>query len=93
LRISQEQALRLLTDGAINRNDFEGDAERILGAGTIADRAVFNIRELRIGDKIVNDLKATVVHRQTEPIVIGENVLRQFGDYSINREKRQIIFK
>jgi peptidoglycan-associated lipoprotein len=93
LRISQEQALRLLTDGAINRNDFEGDAERILGAGTIADMAVFNIRELRIGDKILNDLKATVIHRQSEPIVIGENVLRQFGEYTINREKSQIIFK
>jgi len=93
LRISLDQAMKLLTDGAINRNDFEGDAERILGAGTIADRAVFNIRELRIGDKTVNNLKVTVHHRQTDPLVIGENVLRQFGEFSINKDKRQIIFR
>ena len=93
LQVSLEQALKLLTDGAINRNDFEGDAERILGAGTIANRAEFNIRELRIGNKTVNNLKATVIHRQTEPITIGENILREFGEFTINREKRQIIFK
>jgi peptidoglycan-associated lipoprotein len=93
LRISLEQALKLLTDGAINRNDFEGEAERVLGAGTIADRAVFNIRELRIGDKTVNNLKATVIHRQTNPFYIGENVLRNFGEFTINEEKKQIIFK
>lgn len=93
LRISLDQAMKLLTDGAINRNDFEGDAERILGAGTIADRAVFNIRELRIGDKIVNNLKVTVYHRQTDPLIVGENVLRQFGEFSINKDKRQIIFR
>jgi len=93
LRMSLEQAMKLLTDGAINRNDFEGDAERVLGAGTISDLAVFNIRELRIGDKIANNLKVTVHHRQTDPLVIGENVLRQFGDFSINRNNRQIIFR
>ncbi|MBE0661209.1 MAG: OmpA family protein [Bacteroidales bacterium] len=93
LQVSLEQALKLLTDGAINRNDFEGDAQKILGAGTIANQAVFNIRELRVGDKIVNDLKATVSHRQIEPLAIGENVLNQFGTYSINKEKNQIIFK
>lgn len=91
--VSLEQALKLLTDGAINRNDFEGDAERILGAGTIANRAVFNINELRIGDRTVNNIKATVIHRQTHPIVIGENILREFGEFTINQEKRQIIFR
>lgn len=93
LNVSLEQALKLLTDGAINRNDFEGDAERILGAGTIVDKAVFNIGELRIGDKIVNNLKATVIHRQTDPLVIGEGVLGQFGEFTINKDQRQIIFK
>jgi predicted aspartyl protease len=92
LRISLEQALRLLTEGAINRNDFEGDAERILGDGSIADRAVFNIRELRIGDKMLKDLKVTVFHRQTEPLIIGENILKEFGALSIDKEKRQIIY-
>ncbi|HHN47816.1 MAG TPA: hypothetical protein ENN08_02600 [Bacteroidales bacterium] len=92
LRISLEQALRLLTEGAINRNDFEGDAERILGEGTITDRAVFNISELRIGNKTLENIKVTVIHRQTEPLVIGENVLKDYGELNIDRDKQQIIF-
>ncbi len=93
MSISLDQALKLLNDGAITRNDFEGDAEKILGAGTISDRSVFTIRELRIGDKIVNDLKVTVNHRQTEPLSIGESILSQFGEFTVNKDKRQIIFK
>ncbi len=91
--ISLEQALRLMRDGAIDRNDFEGEAVRILGGGTIADRAVFNIRELRIGNRALSNLKVTVLHRQTDPLIIGENVLRQVGEFSIDKEKRQIIFR
>ncbi|NLN94864.1 MAG: OmpA family protein [Bacteroidales bacterium] len=93
IELSLDQALKLLNDGAINRNDFEGDAEKIIGAGTIADKAVFTIRELRIGDKTVKDLKATINHRQSDPLSVGENILNQFGEFTINKENRQIIFK
>lgn len=91
--ISLEQALRLMRDGAVNRNDFEGDATRILAGGTIADRAVLNVRELSIGNRTLSNIKVTVLHRQTDPLMIGENVLRQAGEFTIDKEKRQIVFR
>ncbi|MDZ4204535.1 MAG: OmpA family protein [Bacteroidales bacterium] len=91
--VSLDQAMKLLLDGAINRNDFEGDAEKVLGAGSIANNAIFSIREIRVGKKTTINLKATVVHKQADPLMLGENILKQFGEYSIDRNKKQIIFK
>ncbi len=91
--VSLDQAMKLLLEGAINRNDFEGNAEQVLRAGSISDGAVFTIKELRIGKNTVKNLKAKVAHLQIDPLVLGEEVLHQFGTYSIDKDKKQISFK
>ncbi len=91
--LSLDQAMKLLLDGAINRNDFEGKAEIILGSGTIANNAIVNIREIKVGKKVINNIKMSVLHKQTDPVMLGENMLKQFGDYTFDRSKNQIIFK
>ena len=43
--MSPPEALRLLTAGAISKEDFEGDVTKIIGEGYIADKAVFHWHE------------------------------------------------
>jgi peptidoglycan-associated lipoprotein len=93
LNISLDFALKMLKDGAITKNDFEGDVTKILAEGTIVDRAAFYIKEIRIGNKTVNDVAATVIHNQEVPVVMGENTLKMFGNYKINKEKSEISFE
>ena len=92
LYISQEYALKLLKDGVIDKTDFQGEATKIIGEGTIADKAVFIIREMRIGRNTVKDIEATV-NRKTNGIRFGENTLKRFGDFSIDSKKSLIIFQ
>ncbi|MFH1295729.1 MAG: OmpA family protein [Bacteroidota bacterium] len=91
--ISSAEAIRLLTSGAIDRNDFVGDATQLIGEGFIANKAIFNIREMRIGKSVARDLKATVNQKLKNQIYFGPGTLRQFGAYSVDASENKIIFE
>jgi peptidoglycan-associated lipoprotein len=93
LTVSLEQTLKLLQDGAIGKSDFKGDAEKILAEGSVADKAVFTIKEMRIGDKTINNIEAIVSHRLKVPMMFGETILSKFSNFTIDEKKKQLIFK
>ncbi|MCF8365867.1 MAG: OmpA family protein [Bacteroidales bacterium] len=91
--ISLGSALRLLKEGAINKNSFVGDPEQILGNGTIANRSIFKAENMRIGGITIYDLEIQVDHQLSSQMVLGEITLGEFGDFQIDEEKKQIIFE
>lgn len=91
--ISTAEAVRLLTSGAIDRNDFIGDATQLIGEGTVANGAIINIREMRIGKNVARDLKATVNQKLKNQIYFGPNTMRQFGAFSVDADDAKIIFE
>lgn len=91
--ISLGSALRLLKEGAITKNDFEGDPELILGGGTIANRAVFRAETLRIANQTLYNVEIQVDHQLKAQMYIGQLTLDQIGEFEINEEKQEIIFK
>lgn len=91
--ISLQKALEWLNKGMIDRNSFEGETERVLQAGTIANRAVFNINEIRIGNRTIKDVQFMVNHRAVQDLVFGHQLLSRFGAYEFNTESRELIFK
>ncbi len=91
--ISTAEAVRLLTSGAIDRNDFIGDATQLIGDGTIANKAVINIREMRMGKNVARDLKATVNQKLKNQIYFGPNTMKQFGIYSVDEAETKILFE
>jgi len=93
LSFSVEQVLKLLKDGAIGKTDFAGDANKILGNNTVADKAVFNVAEINIANKSAFDLEATVLQKQKPGVMMSESVLKRFGKYTIDKDKKQIIFQ
>lgn len=91
--ISTSEALRLLKNGVIDKDDFEGDPTKIIGEGTIADKSVFNIRELRVGRNTIYDVKATVSQKLKTSVMFGENTLKLFGRFTIDPDNSKIIFE
>lgn len=91
--ISLGSALRLLKEGAIDKNDFEGDPEQVLGEGTIANRAIFKVKDLRIGNTTLHDVEVQVDHQLKAQMMIGEITLSEIGNFVIDDEKKQIIFE
>ena len=92
-QVSLEKALEMLDEGLIDKDDFEGNPTEILANNSIRNNSVFLIDEIRIGAKTIYDVKFTVLHRQTNPIVIGREVMDRIGRYTINEEEKEIKFK
>jgi len=91
--ISLEKALDLLKWGAISKDSFEGDPEEILANNTIANRAIINIKEIRIANKTVKDVQLKVTHKLNYELVFGDDFLKQFGNYSYNTETKKLSFE
>lgn len=93
LQVSLEQALSLLRSGAISKTDFLGNPDEVLAGGTIAHKAEFTLKEIRIANQQITNIKAKVNHSLEVPMYFGDLILKQFGTYTIDQEKKQIIFK
>ncbi|MBI9034105.1 MAG: OmpA family protein [Bacteroidales bacterium] len=92
-QISQEQTLKFLNEGAISKDDFLGDPEKILGQGLVADKAQFIIREMRIANITITDVEFTVNHKLEVPVTIGEEAMKQFGTFRLDEQNFKIIFE
>ncbi|NOX84616.1 MAG: OmpA family protein [Chlorobi bacterium] len=88
--ISLEKALDLLKWGAISKEDFEGDPEKILANNTIADRAIINFKEITITNKTVKDVKIRVNHKLRYGLVFGDSLLKRFGKFSFNPKTKTL---
>jgi peptidoglycan-associated lipoprotein len=90
--ISPVVTLKLLKDGVIDKTSFDGDPTTILGDGTVADKAVLTLKEIRIGKNTVKDVKA-IVNKKIQSLQFGDNLLKKFGTYSIDDTTSEIIFE
>jgi len=90
--ISPVEAVKLLKNGVIDKNDFQGDPSKVIGEGTIADKAVFTVKELRVGKNTIRDIPV-VVNKKISSIRFGENTLKKFGEFVIDSQRNLIQFK
>jgi hypothetical protein len=91
--ISLSSALGLLRDGYITKDDFEGNPEKVLAGGTIANNAKFIISDLKIGLRSEYDIRVTVDSKYDLPLTIPASVMKRFGDYTIDRDKNMLFFE
>jgi len=91
--MSEATALRLLKDGRISRDNFEGDVEKILGTGTVANGAILTLKEIRIANKSLTNVKVKVMQKMVEQWVIGKKTLEQMGSFEFDTKERKLIFK
>ena len=91
--MSERTALKLLSAGRINRDNFEGDVDKILSTGSVANGAVLTLREVRIANKTLKDVKVKVVQKMVESWVIGKSTLSQMGNFEFDTKERKLIFK
>lgn len=91
--ISLRQALKLLNDGEIDKNDFVGDVEMALANGTIANQSIFKIKKLTIADKTIGNIEVMVNNRIKNSFQFGSSILSKFGNFTIDKEAKKIIFQ
>jgi peptidoglycan-associated lipoprotein len=89
--ISLAKAMDLLKSGGISKEDFEGDISKILKDNTIAKNAVINLKEVRIANKSVFDVKVMVNYKLKHDLVFGSKELSRFGKYKFDIKAHKLI--
>jgi len=91
--ISLQKAMELLKNGDINKENFVGDVDKLLTTGSIADKAVFNIRSIRIANRTTQNVELTVSHALKSDFVFGQQLLNECGAFVIDTKSKTLIFK
>jgi peptidoglycan-associated lipoprotein len=83
----------LLKKGAVNRNDFSGNFEEIMADGRIAENSILVINKARMGEINISGVSLKVRSGLDGKLLIGKEMLDKFGEYAVDKEKSQLIFK
>ena len=82
--ISAMEAGFMLKNGYLQESDFVDSELCILADGSIAENAVINIRELKIGSVSLSNIKAHVVINIEAPLLLGQSAISQLGKWYID---------
>jgi peptidoglycan-associated lipoprotein len=91
--IDEQKVIELMRQGALSKENFEGDAGEILKDNQVQEGAVVRINKLRIGDRSVADVLLTVRKGTASSLSLGRDTLDKIGTFKIDETKKQIIFK
>lgn len=89
-QISVSQAVRMLQEGVITKDDFE-NPEVVLRNNTVADHAIVTLKSITIAGKTVKNVQFIVSQDLYFGIVMGRQVLQKFGNYQFDTKTNLLI--
>jgi aspartyl protease family protein len=91
--ISLLEAEFLFKQGKITEADVIGKQQFMDANGGISEGTLINLKEVKIGNRTVNNIKASVVHNNKAPLLLGQSVFERFGKISIDNNKGEITLE
>jgi len=88
-----ETAMKWLKDGRITKADFKEKEKSIDEDGNIVDKAVLILRDVEIGNKKITNIEVTLSKTTKNQITLNKALLSGLGEYTINKEKKQLELK
>lgn len=93
ISISETEAHYLYKQGRFDNSDILGSQQFIDANGDISEGTVINLKTVKIGEVLLNNIKASVVHNQEAPLLFGQSALEEFGKISIDYKRGEITFE
>lgn len=90
--ISWEEAMNMLYQRRINKEDFPDRDNAFDPEGNILDRATLVFKELQIGQKHLFNVEAVVVKGVDYKLIINRGGLGQFGEYEFDKQRGKLYF-
>lgn len=90
--LSNVEANFMLRNGYLTEADFMGKQNYVTATGEIHEGTVINLREVRVGDIVLTNIKASIVKNQNAPLLLGQSVFRRFGRVEVDNTKSVIRF-
>jgi hypothetical protein len=80
----------LIRTGSITKQDFLGEKQYVLADGSTVPSPVFVIRLLKVGDKILENVRATVTP-VNGGLLLGQRFLNRFNSWSVDNKSRLLF--
>jgi aspartyl protease family protein len=93
ISISSAEAIFLYKQGKLSNEDIVGKANFVDANGTVSEGTIIILREVKIGNKILTNVEASVVNNLEAPILMGQSALQKFGKISIDYKNNEITFE
>lgn len=91
--ISPDVALTLIRTGTVTDKDFLGTETYRFADGSKAKSKVFIIKEIQLGSRKINNIKASISNSINAPLLLGQSALNKFGKVIIDYNKGVIVFQ
>jgi aspartyl protease family protein len=92
ISLSYTEAMFLWKQGKLSQEDFTGTQEFIDANGDISEGSTVNLKEVKIGNKTIYNIEASIVHNQVAPLLFGQSAMNKFGKITIDYNKNEITF-
>ncbi|MBK9983863.1 MAG: retroviral-like aspartic protease family protein [Saprospiraceae bacterium] len=93
ISISETEANFLYKQGKLTDEDIKGTENFTDANGDLSEGTIIVLKTVRIEDRTLNDIEASVVHNLNAPLLFGQSALEKFGKISIDYQRGEIIFE
>ncbi|HMP30411.1 MAG TPA: retropepsin-like aspartic protease [Saprospiraceae bacterium] len=91
--ISATEAAFLYKQGSLDNDDILGSANFMDANGDISEGTIINLKTVKIGNRTLYNIRASVVHNMNAPLLLGQSALEKFGKISIDNQSGEIVFE
>lgn len=91
--ISGTEVIFLYKQGTLTDDDILGTANFSDANGDISEGTVINLKTVKIGNRTLENIQASVVHNMEAPLLLGQSVLERFGKISIDNKRGEITLE
>jgi aspartyl protease family protein len=91
ISISETEAAFLYKQGTLDAADILGNGKFIDATGGVSENTILNLKSVKIGNKILTNIKASIVPNSQAPLLLGQSALSEFGKITIDYQKQVII--
>lgn len=92
IAIAWEEAMNLLYQGRITKDDFPRRDLSFDPEGNILDKEIVIFKEMQIGEQRVQNVEVVVVKNVDYKFIINRMGLQQFGNYEFDKQRSKLIF-
>ena len=93
ISISNTEALFLFKQGKLTKEDFIGEQDFLDANGDISTGRVINLKEVKLGNYLLTDVKASIVDNLEAPLLLGQSALSRFGNIEVDYKSESLILK
>lgn len=93
ISISETEAVFLYKQGKLTKEDIKGTANFSDANGDISEGTIIILSTVKIGNKVLKNIEASVVQNLNAPLLFGQSALQKFGKISIDYAKNEISFE